>query len=166
MGPRLAPFVQTLIAHFIRQVRDGQDTDLSRDIAKRLAILYACGMLARRAGLVGWDGKELLAAVRKCYVKARAMLPDDGELLRTGLEILNKRLATLPVISNRNADQFDKKRCDALDGSKGSGPGSGPVSFIIKRRVFDGLFVSRHQHRASVFRKSSTFGQMESVGGL
>jgi hypothetical protein len=119
MGPRLAPFVQNRIAYFIRQVRDDRDTDLSRDIAKRFAILYAGGMLARRAGLVGWDGKELLSAIKKCYIKARTMLPDDGELLRAGLEVVNQKLATLPVISYRNAGQFDKKRCDALDGFKG-----------------------------------------------
>ena len=141
MGPRLAPFVQSRISHFIRHVRDSQDTDLSRDIAKRFAILYAGGMLARRAGLVGWNSKELLAAIRNCYVKARAMLPDDGELLRTGLEILAQKLAALPVVSSHNVAQFDKKRCEALDGFKGLGP----VSFIIKRHVFDSLFVSRQQ---------------------
>jgi len=143
MGLRLAPFVKNRISYFIRNVRDGQDTDLSRDIAKRFAILYAGGMLARRAGLVGWDGKELLAAIKKCYVKARSMLPDDGQFLRAGLEILAQKLATLPVLSNRNSGQFDKERCDALAGFKG--PGSGPVSYIIKRHVFDALFVSRHQ---------------------
>ena len=143
MGPRLAPFVQNRIAYFIRHVRDGQDTDLSRDIAKRFAILYAGGMMARRAGLVGWDSKELLAAIKKCYVKARAMLPDDGELLRAGLEILAQKLAALPVLSSRNAGQFDKKRWDALDGFKKLG--SGQVSSLIKRYVFDSLFVSKHQ---------------------
>jgi len=143
MGSRLAPFVQSRISYFIRHVRDGQDTDLSRDIAKRFAVLYAGGMLARRAGLVGWDGKELLAAISKCYVKARAMLPDDGELLRTGLENLAPKLATLPVLSSRNEGQFDRKRCDVLEGFKKSG--TRPPTYIIKRHVFDGLFVSRHQ---------------------
>jgi putative DNA primase/helicase len=138
IGPRLAPFVQNRIAYFIRQVRDSQDTDLSRDIAKRFAVLYAGGMLARRSGLVAWDSKELLAAIRNCYVKARAMLPDDGELLRAGLEILTQKLASLPVFSSRNFGQFNKKRCDALEGFKRLG--SGPVSFIIKRHVFDGFW--------------------------
>lgn len=143
MGPKLVPLVQNRMAHFIRHVRDGQDTDLSRDIAKRFAILYTGGMLARRAGLVGWDGKELLAAIRRCYVKARAMLPDDGKLLRTGLEILNQKLATLPLLSNRNLGQFDKKRCDTVDGYRKSG--SREAICLIKRHVFEGLFVSRHQ---------------------
>lgn len=143
MGPRLAPFVQNRIKHFIRHVRDAQDTDLSRDIAKRFAVLFAGGMLARRAGLIGWDSRELLAAIRQCYVKARSMLPDDGELLRDGLEILAQKLTALPVLSSRNAGQFDKKRCDALDGFKK--PSSGPACYIIKRHVFDGLFASRHQ---------------------
>jgi hypothetical protein len=75
MGPRLTPFVQKRIAYFTRHVRDGQDTDLSRKIAKRFAFLYAGGMLARRLGIVGWDSKELMAAIKKCYVKAIAGWP-------------------------------------------------------------------------------------------
>lgn len=145
MGPKLAPFVQNRISYFIRHVRDGQDTDLSRDVAKRFAVLYAGGMLASRVGLVGWDNKELLAAINKCYVKARAMLPDDGQLLRAGLEVLKQKLTALPVLTSRSAGQFDKKRCDALDGFKGSG--SGPVSYIVKRHAFDGLFVSKDQQK-------------------
>lgn len=117
-----------------------RDTDLSRDIAKRFAVLYAGGILARRAGLVGWDGKELLQAIRKCYVKARAMLPDDGELLRTGLEILTQKLAGLLVISSSNMTQFNRKRCDALDGYRQIL--SDPISYTIKRQVFDELFIS------------------------
>src|SRR5471030_694594 len=38
--------------------------------------------VARRSGLVTWENKKLLAAIKKCYLKARAMLPDDAELLR------------------------------------------------------------------------------------
>lgn len=145
MGSKLAPFVQSRITHFIRHVRDEQDTDLSRDVAKRFAVLYAGGMLARRAGLVGWDSKDLLAAIRKSYIKARAMLPDDRALLRAGLETLAHKLATLPVLSSRNVDQFDKKRCDALDGYKKLN--SGHATHLIRRHVFDGLFVSRHQQK-------------------
>lgn len=143
MGPRLVPFAKNRISYFIRHVRKGQDTDLSRDLAKRFGVLYAGGMLALRGGLVGWDSKELLAAIKKCYFKARSMLPDDGELLRAGLEALSQKLAALPVLSSRNVDQFDKKRCDALDGYKKLN--SGQATHLIKRHAFDGLYVSRHQ---------------------
>ena len=121
MGPRLAPYVQHRINYFIRHVQDDQDSDLSRDIAKRFALLYAGGMLARRSGLVVWESKEILAAIKKCYVKARDMLPDDAELLRTGIGILTKKLASLPKASLRNKRQFSKERCDDLDGYQAAG---------------------------------------------
>jgi hypothetical protein len=135
--------VQQRIDYFVRQVGDDQDSDLSRDIAKRFALLYAGGMLARRAGLVAWESKELLEAIKKCYVKARAMLPDDGELLRVGIDILAARLASFPTVSPRNENEFSRDRCDALDGIKKQG--SGRVPHLIKRRIFDNLFVSRQQ---------------------
>jgi hypothetical protein len=142
MGPRLDSVVRREVEYFIRRVGDGQDTDLSRDIARRFALLYAAGILAIRSGVVGWDIIELLAAIRNCYVKARTMLPDDGELLRVGLDILKQKLATLPSIQTRNASHFFKRRCQSLDGFKKAGNGN---DHIIKRNVFDGLFVSRHQ---------------------
>jgi hypothetical protein len=143
MGSKLAPYVQQRIDYFVRQVGDDQDSDLSRDIAKRFALLYAGGMLARRAGLVAWESKELLEAIKKCYVKARAMLPDDGELLRVGIDILAARLASFPTVSPRNENEFSRDRCDALDGIKKQG--SGRVPHLIKRHIFDSLFVSRQQ---------------------
>jgi putative DNA primase/helicase len=143
MRSRLAPYVQHRINYFVCHVQDDQDSDLSRDIAKRFALLYAGGMLARRSGLVTWDSKQLLAAIKKCYVKARSMLPDDAELLRAGIVILAKKLASLPKTSLRNKGEFSKERCDDLDGIKKPGPGRVPC--LIKRHVFDNLFVSRHQ---------------------
>ncbi len=143
MGTKLGPFINQRISFFVRSVRDQRDTDLSRDVAKRFAILYTGGMLAHRVGLVSWDDKELLAAVRKCYLKARSMLPDDGEVLRNGLEVISQKLSKLPVLSKRNINQFDKERCDAMDGYKDSN--SKETTYIIKRHAFDGLFLSRHQ---------------------
>jgi hypothetical protein len=142
MGPRLDSVVRREVEYFIHKVGDGQDTDLSRDIAKRFALLYAGGILAIRAGVVGWEKKELFASIKKCYLKARALLPDDGELLRSGLDILKQKLATLPSIQTRNASHVYKRRCESLDGFKKAGNGN---AHIIKRNVFDGLFVSRHQ---------------------
>lgn len=71
------------------------------------------------------------------------MLPDDGELLRVGLEALSQKLATLPVLSSRNVDQFDKTKCDALDGYKKLS--AEETVYLIKRHVFDSLFISRQQ---------------------
>jgi putative DNA primase/helicase len=142
MGQRLEPVVQREIEYFIHRVGDGQDTDLSRDIARRFALLYAGGILAIRSGVVAWESKELFASTRKCYIKARAMLPDDGELLRSGLDILKQKLAAFPAIQTRNVTHFDKRRCRSLEGFKKTGNGN---AHIIKRNVFDGLFVSRHQ---------------------
>src|SRR5476651_612336 len=99
-------------------------------------------MLARRSGLVAWESNEILAAIKKCYVKARGLLPDDAELLRAGIGILAKKLTSLPRASIRNKREFSKERCDVLDGYRQPGPGR---SHLIKRHVFDNLFVSRHQ---------------------
>jgi hypothetical protein len=100
-------------------------------------------MLARRSGLVGWESNALLAAIKKCYVKARGLLPEDAELLRAGIGILAKKLASLPVVFNRNKGEFSKDRCDVLDGFRQ--PGLGRATYLIKRHVFDGLFLSRQQ---------------------
>lgn len=142
MGTRLEPFVRNRISHFIGHVQDDQDTDLSRDIAKRFAILYAGGMLAGRAELVGWESKELLAAIRKCYLKARDMLPDDNQLLRSGIEVLAQKLESLPRMSAQNAGHFDNRRCNGLDGIRKLGQGR---IYLIKRNSFDRLFVSQPQ---------------------
>jgi putative DNA primase/helicase len=143
MRSRLAPYVQHRVDYFIRHVRDNQDSDLSRDIAKRFALLYAGGMLARRSRLVAWESNEILAAIKKCYFKARCLLPDDAELLRAGIGILAKKLTSLPVTSLRNKGEFSKDRCDVLDGYRQPGPRRAP--HLIKRHAFDNLFVSRHQ---------------------
>jgi hypothetical protein len=143
MRSRLPSYVRHRVDHFIRHVQDDQDSDLSRDIAKRFALLYTGGMLARRSGLVAWESKEILSAIKKCYVKARSMLPDDRELLRAGIGILAQNLTSLPIASNRNKGRFSKQHCDVLDGFKQ--PGLGRVPCLIKRHVFDNLFVSRHQ---------------------
>ena len=145
MRSKLAPSVQGRINYFIRHVGDNQDTDLSRDVARRFALLYAGGVLACRAGLVAWESKELLEAIKKCYFKAREMLPDDRDLLRAGLEVLSQKLATLPLVSGRNLAQFNKRRCDELGGYKSQNNGS--VTHVIKRHVFDELFVSMHQQK-------------------
>jgi hypothetical protein len=46
-------------------------------------------------------------------------------------------------VSTRNKREFSKERCDALDGYRQQGPGR--VAHLIKRHMFDNLFVSRHQ---------------------
>lgn len=98
-------------------------------------------MLARRFGLVGWDNNELLAAIRTCYARARAMLPDDDRLLRDGIGILADRLTSLPAYSSGLKRPFNAG-FDDVDGVRGNSS-TGPC--LIKRHVFDTLFVSRHQ---------------------
>lgn len=141
MGSKLAPYVQRRIDDFIRRVANGRDTELSRDIAKRFALLYVGGTLARRAGLVVWENKELLGAIQKCYARACAMLPDDDRLLRDGIEILAGRLTSLPTHSSSLKRLFNAG-FDDVDGVRGNSS-TGP--YLIKRHTFDTLFVSRHQ---------------------
>jgi hypothetical protein len=56
---------------------------------------------------------------------------------------LVQKLNSFPKASLRDKGEFSKERCDALDGIKQ--PGLGRVPCLIKRHVFDNLFVSRHQ---------------------
>ena len=71
------------------------------------------------------------------------MLPDDSDLLRRGLNVLQEKLALLAVASNHEPAHGLTVQWDKLDGFKRSG--SKLTSYVIKRHAFDGLFVSKHQ---------------------
>lgn len=97
-GARLDAEVAREIEKFCRKVRDNKDTDLSRDLAKRFGLLYAGGVFARWGNLVRWGEDETFSAVASCYLRARALLPDDGATLSDGLDLLEKELATIPLV--------------------------------------------------------------------
>ncbi len=140
-GGRLDIEVAREIERFCRKVRDKKDTDLSCDLAKRFGLLYAGGVFARRGDLVRWGEDETFAAVKNCYLRARAFLPDDGETLRDGLDLLDKKLSALPVIENGQSKR-------AVVYETVSGVQFMPeATYLIKRGAFDAIFRSRHQLR-------------------
>ncbi|RDV04499.1 DUF927 domain-containing protein [Undibacter mobilis] len=137
---RLSSEVPRAIEKFCRKVRDSKDTDLSRDLAKRFGLLYAGGVLAKRGALLPWGEEETFAAIKTCYLRARAFLPDDGETLRDGLSLLAKQLAALPLSENGVLRR-------GLDYEAVPGVRIPEGRHLIKRNAFDAIFKSRHQLR-------------------
>jgi hypothetical protein len=72
------------------------------------------------------------------------MLPDDGELLRSGLDILKQKLATFPSIQTRNVTHFDKRRCRSLEGFKKLEMAMPISSSVTSLMAFLSLGISRN----------------------
>jgi hypothetical protein len=87
------------------------------------------------------DDRDLLALARttRLFVPARATLHARARA-EVAREIWSVNSLAKPFA---NKCEFSKRPCDALDGIKK--PGLGRVSCLIKRHVFDNLFLSRHQ---------------------
>ena len=81
MGPRLAPYVQHRVDYFIRHVQDDQDSDLSRDIAKRFALLYA--------------GRHVSASVRTSGLGKQRNTRSNQKMLRQGSRPVARRCRTI-----------------------------------------------------------------------
>lgn len=145
MGDSLSSYVQQRIDFFLRRVTDELDGELSRDIARKFALLYAGGMLARRFHLVEWSKADLLSAISECYVRAKSLLRDDGVVLREGLLLLNKKLQSFPTWTHETKDQFDVEFCESIDGLKR--PREGHKLHLIKGDSFDAIFDSLDQTR-------------------
>jgi hypothetical protein len=87
--------------------------------------------------------RELLDAVKKCYVAALALLPDDGTLVSQGVSALSEYLEQLPSVSIPFTESDDKFDFKVLDGYKQSTP---EVDiYVIKRESFRQIFTSAEQ---------------------
>jgi hypothetical protein len=97
---------------FVKRVGDPHDGVQAQDIAKKLGLLYAAGVLGVRLGIAPWTAKDVQRAITICYRRARAMLVDDGQVLRTGLKTLRKALEALPLLMQDvpKTIQFDNTR--------------------------------------------------------
>ena len=100
-------------------------------------------MLGIRYGLLPWKRSELLDAISKCYFGARALLPDDGVLLRQGINALQEKILRLPSLSNLRAKNLAMARVGELDGYWLDKKGIDPC--LIKGEVFNSVFVSTYQ---------------------
>src|SRR6185503_16708990 len=79
-----------------------------------------------------------LDAIAKCYLSAKTLLPDDGQLLRDGMSALVAKLLALP-----NSSRLGNGGYDDEEGYRS--PGFGPRSFIIKCDAFHAAFITTAQ---------------------
>jgi hypothetical protein len=116
--PKLKEYVERRISYFERRACDDFDGDVARDVARKFGLIYAGGILGIRCGLLPWEKKELLNAVRKTYLNARHLLPDDGVSLRLGIAALRDKLHQLPRVSTPTNESDGKREYYKLDGYK------------------------------------------------
>lgn len=133
--PRIVGYVK----EFASQVRDSADGLIARDVADKFGLVYAAGRLGINYGLLPWKVADLRDAVAKCYFGARDLLPDDGVILRSGVQLLQQYLEALPEWKNvpRAASGF---REDAQDQYRS----------LVKRDRFNEIFRSLEQRNLVV----------------
>jgi uncharacterized protein (DUF927 family) len=132
--------VEEKISFFVHKVCDEFDGDVARDVAEKFGLIYAGGMLGIQYKLLPWEETELLDAVAKSYVAARALLPDDGVSRRQGITALRAKLRELPRISKKAAAETD---FDEIDGYRKRRKKVN--QYVIKCDAFNSIFVSRNQ---------------------
>jgi len=100
-------------------------------------------MLGIRYSILPWEEDELRDAVTKAYTAARALLPDDGVLLRRGRQALKKQLHRLPLISTPDDDDALQLDYDKLNGYRWRT--SEARHYVIKNESFQRIFASAEQ---------------------
>jgi hypothetical protein len=131
-------YIEGKIAYFVKHVCDGFDGDVARDVAAKIGLIYAAGMLGIRCGLLPWAEAEQLDALTKAYIGARDLLPDDGVAVRQGIETLRAKLRQLPRTSKTTVPGYHN-----IDGYRER---QKKVNrYVIKRDAFRSLFASEMQ---------------------
>jgi Domain of unknown function (DUF927) len=137
---KLKGYIEAKIAYFVKNVCDEFDGDVARDVAAKIGLIYAAGMLGIRCGLLPWAEAEQLDALTKPYIGARDLLPDDGVAVRQGIETLRAKLRQLPRTSKKatagpgyhNIDGYRERQKKVS-------------RYVIKRDAFRCLFASETQ---------------------
>jgi len=138
--PKVAQYVERRITGFVGHVCDQFDGDVARDVAEKYGLIYAGGMLGIRFGLLPWEKRELREATAKCYRYARELLPDDGVVLRRGIQALETRLRSLPTSSSlakRSVAEGSFKEAEGYRETK-----VGVYRCRIRCEVFNSIFSS------------------------
>jgi uncharacterized protein (DUF927 family) len=132
--------VEEWISFFVNKVCDEFDGDVARDVAEKFGLIFAGGMLGIQYKLLPWEETELLDAVAKSYVAARALLPDDGVSRRQGITALRAKLRELTRVSKKAAAEID---FDEIEGYRKRRKKVN--KYVIKCDAFNSIFVSRTQ---------------------
>jgi hypothetical protein len=102
-------YIEKQMSSFRDQACDEFDGTVARDVALTFGFYYAAGMVGIKVGLLLWPQADLFDAIMKCYKAARDLLPDDGVLLREGIDKLKQKLRSLPLRSNvQSAGDWDQ----------------------------------------------------------
>ena len=127
---------------FLRQVRADLDDDLTSDVAKKFALIYAGGSLAIKFGILPWEDCILFDAIRKYFHAAIRELPTDRAALENGIVALRAYLDSLPkLLANR-------PRSLKFDDIEGFGTsGWGDHYYLVKCDAFNSIFTSVEQRR-------------------
>jgi hypothetical protein len=115
-GPKLTDHVSKRVDDFVKHVRREGDGDVARDVVQKFGLIYAGGRLGIYYGLLPWKVSDLQEAISKCYRGARALLPDDGVLLRQGIKALRDKIGQLPALSVLQRNAAAMARLGELDG--------------------------------------------------
>jgi hypothetical protein len=137
--------VDRYVAEFIERVRDPSDGDLAKDLAEKSGLIYAGGRLAIRFKLLSWTPKLLRKAISKAYRAALALLPDEGVLLRSGIDILQQGLRRLPSIERLSLEEADFNQINGFRRKK-----KGRDCYRVRRDTFNALFDTVEQREAVI----------------
>jgi hypothetical protein len=137
--------VDRYVAAFIKRVRDPSDGNLAKDLAEKAGLIYAGGRLAIRFKLVSWTPKHLRKAIAKAYRGALALLPDEGVLLRSGIDILRQGLRRLPSIERLSLEKADLDQIDGFRRKK-----KGRDCYSVRCEAFNTLFDNVDQREAII----------------
>src|SRR5262249_7176577 len=108
---KIPGYIEKQMSSFRDQACDEFDGPVAREVAMIFGLAYAAGMVGIKVGLLPWTQPELFDAILKCYKTARDLLPDQGVLLRDGIDKLKQKLQSLPLRPSVHAwDQVDGYR--------------------------------------------------------
>jgi hypothetical protein len=136
----LKGYIEAKIAYFVKHVCDEFDGDVARDVAAKIGLIYAAGMLGIRCGLLPWGKADLLDALTKAYIGARDLLPDDGVAVRQGIETLRAKLRQLPRTSKKAAPGPGYHNIDGYRERQNM-----VNRYVMRRDAFNYLFASGTQ---------------------
>jgi hypothetical protein len=123
---------------FVTLVGVESDGNLARDVAEKFGLVYAAGELAIQFRLVPWKSVDLRAAIERCYLASRDLLPDQGVTFRSGKQALLSYLQGLPKLAS-----ITRTDCSSLYGFR-EAVGK-QFKGLVKREKFNSIFTSNAQ---------------------
>jgi len=117
------------------------DQGWERRFARPFALSYAAAMLAQRWGILPWQRKEIVFAIRRCYRDARKQVPDMDALLDEAVGILKEVLRGDAIVrlSPRADECPSSDEIEFADGFRRDSEERG-AHYLIKPKSFERLF--------------------------